>query len=237
MSYTKQIIGFTSDAGALEKLLRFIQFSAQILASYTSERAAWLLLRSQLALGRRYFRWFRFLDCFSKAYESFNSTEARGTGFMGALLVGKWGFMGAYLGLESLAILDVMGVWPAHEWGQFCLLEGSRLWFYALVCSIIWQLCVLYLPSKAGNASSTGTEAKSKGSHGKANSKEKDSTAKLRAAESRMRTLTKRRLAADAFDLFLPGAVTGWIPAAPETVGFAGVASTTLGLMEMWDKF
>lgn len=93
-------------------------------------------------------------------------------------------------------------------------------------------------PSKAGSVTSTGTEEKPKGGQGMATGKDKkEEAATARTAEVKRRTLTKRRLATDAFDLFLPGAITGWIPVSSETVGFAGVVSTTLGLMEIWNIF
>ncbi len=54
-------------------------------------------------VGRRYFRFFKFLECFSKALECFYAAS----GVMGLLEVGKWSFLGVYLFLESLTIVSV----------------------------------------------------------------------------------------------------------------------------------
>src|SRR3954466_1590442 len=61
--------------------------------------------RIQLAnkvLGRRYFRFFRFLDCFAKSLASFHENE----GLDVLLGTGKWSCMGIYLGLESITIVS-----------------------------------------------------------------------------------------------------------------------------------
>jgi len=48
--------------------------------------------------ARRYFRFFKFLDCFSRGLSFFYGDE---------ILEGlKWSFMGLYLGLESLTIVS-----------------------------------------------------------------------------------------------------------------------------------
>ena len=58
-------------------------------------------------VGRRYFRFFKWLDCFSKAFEAFYTSE----GVSGVLEVGKWSCMGAYLFLESVTIVSS----PSHN--------------------------------------------------------------------------------------------------------------------------
>jgi hypothetical protein len=111
---------------ALEKILRFLQSLSQILAVYAAtveDAKTWWLLRTQFALGvcfhrstteaheadilnagRRYFRFFKFLDSFSKAFDSFYATD----GVVGVLEVGKWSCLGAYLFLESLTIVSAL---------------------------------------------------------------------------------------------------------------------------------
>jgi hypothetical protein len=54
------------------------------------------------------------------------------------------------------------------------------------------------------------------------------------AKENRLRG-AKRRLISDGFDLFVPGSVTGWVPASPAVVGFATIISTVLSSKEIWD--
>ena len=63
-------------------------------------------------LGRRYFRFFKFLDCFEKAYECFVNGE-------GVVVVGKWSFLGCYLGLESLTIVSLFSLLIASLLGGF----------------------------------------------------------------------------------------------------------------------
>lgn len=48
-------------------------------------------------------RFFKFLECFSKAFESFYAS----VGAKGVLEVGKWSCLGAYLFLESLTIVSL----------------------------------------------------------------------------------------------------------------------------------
>jgi hypothetical protein len=46
-----------------------------------------------------------------------------------------------------------------------------------------------------------------------------------------------RSIVTDASDLFLPGAVTGWLATGPVTVGVATVVSTVLSSKDIWDKY
>jgi len=120
--------------GGLEKILRLLQSVAQIIAFQSvnpHDVIFWMHIRKQFALGtsplislyflppasglgiganfrtgRRYFRFFRFLDCFSKAQELFNNA----TGWEDLVFgVGKWSMLGAYMGLESLTVVSFRG--------------------------------------------------------------------------------------------------------------------------------
>lgn len=111
-------------SGALEKILRLLQSIFQILAAFAPDitsQSRCLLLRRQFALGRRHFRFFKFLDCFRKAYAVLgNVREDKGAehGWQDSgirtedvevvLGVGKWGFMGAYLGCESATFVGFL---------------------------------------------------------------------------------------------------------------------------------
>lgn len=79
---------------------------------------------TRLSIGRRYFRFFKFLDCFSKAYDAFYS----GSGLGGVLLVGKWSCMGGYLILESSTIVSSR----AWVWGKVLMREECSwmLWVF-----------------------------------------------------------------------------------------------------------
>lgn len=185
-----------------------------------------------ICVGRRYFRFFKFLDCFSKASECLHAAS----GVVGLLEIGKWSFMGGYLFLESLTIvsmsrffllpvlieeqLDTMGVWPS-PWAELFTLEGNKLWFYSLVCSILLGWLQLY----AGDVEvKGGTDKKAKG--------------KKHSVQARKKGLggVKRRMVVDGFDLFIPGFVTGWIVTTHAFVGFAGAISTVLSSKDIWDR-
>lgn len=115
-----------------------------------------------------------------------------------------------------------MGVW-AVPWAEACLVEGNKCWFYSLVCSILLGILQLY----AGDG-----EAKS-GSDEKGKGKEKK-----QSVEAKKENISgvKRRLVADGFDLFIPGAVTGWIVTSHAFVGFATMVSTVLSSKDIWDR-
>ncbi|KAH6723997.1 peroxisomal biogenesis factor 11 [Leptodontidium sp. 2 PMI_412] len=224
MGFFKNFIRFTSDATALEKILRLFQSLCQILAAYAislEDAATWLQLRTQFALGRRYFRFFRFLECFSKAYDCFHGVD----GVRGVLAVCKWSCLGGYMFLESVTILDAMGYWPTAL-AKTCLLEGNKFWFYSLVCSIIWGLLQLVDVSSERyvdeDESSSETEVKAR--H------------QFELKRKRRMDAIKTRLVIDGFDLLTPGFVTGWIRTSISVVGFSSVVSTVLSLREIWDR-
>ena len=111
-------------AAALERILRLLQALSQVLVAYSlsiEDAKVWLHLRKQFALGtkpllsrksslsadnfvlgRRYFRFFKFLECFSKAW----SYLYESTGIDALLGTGKWSCQGIYLACESLTIVS-----------------------------------------------------------------------------------------------------------------------------------
>jgi len=221
----QQLIRLTNDAGALEKILRLLQSISQVLAAYSitaEDTQTWLLLRRQFALGRRYIRFFRWIDCLAKAYTVF----CEETGLVAVLGVGKWSCMGAFLFLESLTILDVVGVWQA-EWTKQCLIEANKFWFYALVFSLLWGLVQLFALNHV-HSDQEKTESSSD-----------EAIATQRRAENEQRQKgadIRRRLVVDGFDLLIPGHVTGWISTSTATTGIAGSISTVLSMKDVWDK-
>lgn len=62
-------------------------------------------------MGRRFFRFFRFLGQFTKAIEVIGGVNER-SGFLSVLQVGKFSFMGAYLGLESATLVSLFSYSP-----------------------------------------------------------------------------------------------------------------------------
>ncbi|KAI1757952.1 NADH-ubiquinone oxidoreductase [Xylaria castorea] len=112
-------------------------------------------LKSQLALARRYFRLFRFLESFHAAQKiylsltsSSSSTGGKEKGSKGgrenvALWLDVFGrtFNGMYLLLEASTIADVQGIPGLAVWGpeleRAVAVEGQRFWLFSLVCGVL----------------------------------------------------------------------------------------------------
>ncbi|KAI1356033.1 hypothetical protein F5Y01DRAFT_268321 [Xylaria sp. FL0043] len=115
-------------------------------------------LRVQLALARRYFRLFRFLESFlaaQKIYASLSSSRstsrsvASGSGPVAprwettALWIDVFGrtFNGMYLLLEASTILDAQRIQGLAVWGSELegkvFVEGQRFWFFSLACGVL----------------------------------------------------------------------------------------------------
>jgi hypothetical protein len=216
-----------STAG-LEKTLRFLQGLSQIILAYTlspTAAAPWFQARKQFALGippplllqksslitcpgRRYLRFFKFIDAFAQASKAFNSS----TGIAAILDVGKWSCLGIYLFLESCTITAAMEIHPPStstptSWAPTLLLEANKFWLYALLFSLASSLLTLLSPSKPQRSTSI----------------------------SPTHPLAKKILT-DACDLLIPGSITGWAPTSPAIVGAAMVVSTALGSEEIWRR-
>jgi len=224
----KQFIRFGSDAAGLEKLLRLLQSLCQILAAYAlvaDEVRVWMLLRRQFGVGRRFLRFFRWVGCFEKAWACFmESGEGRGIKML--LEVGRWGFLGLYMGLESATILDTLLV-RTTSFGEMCTLEGNKFWFYSLVCSIAWGVWEVW-----------GTygemEVVEKGKEEEVEVEKRLANMKTARGAKRKRIVLK--IVSDGFDLFVPGHVTGWIATSPATAGMASVVSTLLSSRDIWER-
>ncbi|KAH7419106.1 peroxisomal biogenesis factor 11 [Cadophora sp. MPI-SDFR-AT-0126] len=233
MGFYKNVIRFTKDTTALEKVLRLFQSVCQILAAYAlsiESATRWLHLRAQFALGRRYFRFFRFLECFSKAYDCFYTID----GMRGVLALGKWSCLGAYLFLESVTILDAMGYWPTPL-ASTCLFEGNKFWFYSLVCSILWGLLQYVDIRSEGSEVASKKAGENPGAETSSDLERKGRQAFDLNQKAKMDSI-KTKLVIDVFDLLSPGFVTGWIKTSASVVGFSSVVSTVLSLKEIWDR-
>lgn len=57
-----------------------------------------------ILVGRRYFRYLKFIDCFSIANEAFQKFVA-GEGILSLLEFGKWSCLGMYLTFEATTIV------------------------------------------------------------------------------------------------------------------------------------
>ncbi|KAI1638271.1 peroxisomal biogenesis factor 11 [Biscogniauxia mediterranea] len=174
MSYTfEQFIRFTTDSVGLERTFRLFQAIAQILSSFAlpfdlliyavgltaygppspaAARIVLLALRQRLALARRFFRLFRFLESFNgaqKLYATVSATQGPRAGSAKPAWVQSdvWldilgrTFNGMYLLLEASTMVDALkidslAIWTP-EWEQRITVEGQRFWLFSLVCGVI----------------------------------------------------------------------------------------------------
>lgn len=123
---------FMNDAAALEKTLRLLQGIAQlsvsIFASVETDEAAQLVdisgaLRKHFALGRRYFRIFKWIDCALVAADALRDNEAvvesEREGVLALLNVAKWSYLGMFLFTEAFTIVRLCS--------RFCLFSHRQL--------------------------------------------------------------------------------------------------------------
>ncbi|KAH8888572.1 hypothetical protein GQ53DRAFT_748959 [Thozetella sp. PMI_491] len=194
---------FGTDAFGLERTLRMVQAFIQILISFSFVQnlffalVAWASpptashldrvgtvsilreLRSRVAVTRRFFRFFRFLDSFQAAYKLLYPARP-GTGdSRGAELwldVSGRSFNGMYLLLEASTLAEALAVPGLSVWGpelsQKINVEAQRFWFFALLCGIATGLIRLvklhaYAPvPETGEGFGDGRKPGGQGEHG-----------------------------------------------------------------------
>jgi hypothetical protein len=138
----------------------------------------------------------------------------------------KYTFLGLYFFMEMFTITDVMGL-TRLESGPWVVIESNRFWFYALMCSMlsaVWE--GLFAGEKQQRL--VAEKEKKKG--------RKESAEKRVVSSGPKRGLPYKQLVIDGCDLFIPGAVVGWMPFSPLTVGVAMAISTLLQLGDMWPR-
>lgn len=132
-----------------------------------------------------------------------------------------------------------MEVWPT-PWAKTLFLESNKLWFYSLVCSILGSVVQFFnqeLETSNTSKDSKSTENHSGGSAVKTRSQRANDAEKRSEGASHAQWVRLvRSVVTDACDLFIPGAVTGWLVTSPLTVGVVTVISTTLSSKDIWDK-
>jgi hypothetical protein len=126
----------------------------------------------------------------------------------------------------------MMGVWTS-PWAEFLMVEGNKFWFYALIVSIFGELYELWYVCFSGSQPAATTKSRTSEKSSTASSKEK--TKRQWEKRSKIKGIALR-IVADATDLFVPGAVTGWIPMDPGVVGIATMVSTVLSSRDLWER-
>ncbi|GIZ41654.1 hypothetical protein CKM354_000495300 [Cercospora kikuchii] len=234
----QSVVRFSEDAAALEKTLRGLQGFVTIavgLAQSQEDIDFWLKLRSQFALGRRYFRLLKWHPCWK------NASSAAGNPDFGSLRrtleVIKFGFLGMYFFLEMFTITNALGA-TNYEWGPRVQMEANKCWFYSISVSIFLCLYTWLMPEPLPEQSNGKAEHISRGE--KADTATSDTptaasttkTAKSWAPDPKFKT----QLLIDFSDVVVPGAAVGWIPVGPITVGIASTISTFTTGRQIWNR-
>jgi hypothetical protein len=133
-----------------------------------------------------------------------------------------------------------MDVWPT-PWAKVCFVEANKLWFYSLVCSILGSVVQFSAGDREKELEGKDTKSKEKSSKPDTvktrSQRAKDAEKRAEVSNTQWPRLM-RSIVTDASDLFIPGAVTGWlVMGGPVTVGVATVVSTVLSSKDIWDKY
>ncbi|KAJ0425065.1 peroxisomal biogenesis factor 11 [Aspergillus carlsbadensis] len=218
----KQLATFTRQTAGLEKTLRLIQATSQVVGELSDDRSIarqWLTARDQLALGRRYFRLLDFYGCFERAHALMSSGTSSQGAILGTMEMAEYTFLGLYLLLENLTILHDMNVYHV-SWYRPLLTEANKFWFYALILSITRATWGLLFTSSPSPSQSESEKQKGKG--------------KAPVAAGPTKPALVKRIVIDACDLTLPGSFIGWVPVTGLQIGIAMVVSTLLAAHGIW---
>ncbi|KAE8386265.1 peroxisomal biogenesis factor 11 [Aspergillus alliaceus] len=233
LSLINQFSNFTRTTAGLEKTLRLIQSLAQIVLELDTDPTSttqWGTAKSQLALTRRFFRFFAFIDCFDRVYDLLGGRGGGGGQgpFMTLVEIGRWSCLGLYFVLEDLTILHAMNVYHV-SWNMPVLVEAYKFWFYALSLSIfgaVWGLLFTSSPSPG----KTG---------GNGNKKGGKNAVKVARGDERHRAERRvlvKRIVVDGCDLLIPGVFVGWMNASELMVGVTMVVSTVVSGGDVWGR-
>ncbi|KAJ6086283.1 peroxin-11B Pex11B-Penicillium chrysogenum [Penicillium sp. IBT 16267x] len=227
---SSKLTRFVNNGAGLEKTLRLIQSLAQIAAVFTVGSTAVRLTTTklQLALTRRFFRFFGFLQSFERV-----STLLTNGGFgsvAGWIDLAKWTCFGLYYVLEDLTMLHAMGVY-AVPWEERVMREANTFWFYAISFSLVGSVYALLFSGAAEQ------KAKSKDSEKKINEK----TGKVEKAEKAENpapgvsaSVLMKQIVVDGCDILLPATLLGWYHPGDLVVGGTMVLSTLLTGSSIW---
>ncbi|PWY70910.1 hypothetical protein BO70DRAFT_124496 [Aspergillus heteromorphus CBS 117.55] len=252
---------FTRTTPGLEKTLRLFQSFCVLALQLDLHLDAVVVARcgvarSQLALTRRFLRFFNFIDCFNKAFalvggssrsvslspgkqtKGLGSSSASGStaGFKSALEICKWGCFGLYFLLEDVTLLHATGIYPLPSpLNKTVLTEANKFWFYALVFSLLgaWWGVLFPTTSSSPGSSSKGTKS---GKKAKSSEKKRSPSAPLVSVSSTRLDVWAvfKRVLVDACDLLIPGMFLGWVDVSELGVGVGMVVSTVVSGWEIW---
>ncbi|KAJ5173479.1 uncharacterized protein N7500_001410 [Penicillium coprophilum] len=220
----QQFSRFVKSGAGLEKTLRLIQCVSQVVAALTVSSALAMQLTTvklQLALARRYFRFFGFIDSFERMFALLG--KGGFSSVAGVLELAKCTCFGLYFVLEDLTTLHAMGVYTV-PWNGRMMDQANTFWFYALSFSVagaIWSLLV-------GPAEQP---FKKNGKKKNRKTSEKAPPVKATAAPARV-----KQIVVDGCDLLIPLELLGWMPTGDVVVGSTMVLSTLLTAQDIWAR-
>ncbi|KIX04866.1 uncharacterized protein Z518_05737 [Rhinocladiella mackenziei CBS 650.93] len=162
----------------IEKTLKLLQSLSQIgeAVAFPSPKAVqWTTAKNQSALARRYFRLFKWIDCWTLAHNQYSThlgvqpslnekkeitspPKAAGDNIRAALTVTKWSLLGIYLFMEMFTITNAMFI-TSYWWGPTLQLESLKFWFYSIAVSILLSLYKIYLLGSSPSPTSSFSDA------------------------------------------------------------------------------
>ncbi|OAX78905.1 hypothetical protein ACJ72_06784 [Emergomyces africanus] len=245
-SLLKQFTNYTNSGVGLENFLRLVQSICQVIsvsAVSAVEAQPWTIAWTNLALSRRYFRYFQFIDCFERTWSVFSGQDAATAGgyLLRTMAVGEWSCLGGYLLLEAFTILDALNIYPT-PWAEQVLLDSYKFWFFSMVFAsvgITWQLFMPVSSKSEETKPNDVKEGDEKESSRKANKESKPSESEVTVAGSNANANTVRlltELVALGCDILIPAQALGWLNVDDLTVSSAAVLSTLLMGKEKWVK-
>ncbi|EEH19524.1 hypothetical protein PABG_01843 [Paracoccidioides brasiliensis Pb03] len=212
-SLLKQFSNYTNSGLGLENFLRLIQSICQVVSvtiASAAESEPWTIAWKNLALSRRYFRYFQFIDCFERAWAVLWGQDASPAG----------GYM-----LRTIA-LDALNIYPC-PWAERVLLESYKLWFYSMVfgiAGITWQLFGPASSSTNQDTKPNGTNQEIEKNGSRKGREDTSDGSNVNANACRLVT----EMVALGCDILIPGQALGWIDVSYLTVSSAAILSTLL---------
>ncbi|GLI75767.1 hypothetical protein PoHVEF18_004030 [Penicillium ochrochloron] len=224
---------FLHSGAGLEKTLRLIQSLAQIAAVFSvgSTAVRFTTAKLQLALTRRFFRFFGFIESFQRVSALLSKDGM--SSVPGWLDLAKWTCFGLYFLLEDLTILHAMDVYLV-PWEQRVMKEANTFWFYALSFSLAGSVFALLFSTSVEPASKAKDQKTRK--NGAKAEKEKVEAVTNEKADAPKTAALVRQIVVDGCDLFLPAALLGWMPTGDLVIGSTMVLSTVLTGREIWKR-
>ncbi|KAJ5175802.1 uncharacterized protein N7482_001679, partial [Penicillium canariense] len=218
-----QFSRFVNSGAGLEKTLRLIQSVALIAAVFTGGSTAvrFTTAKLQLALTRRFFRFFGFIGSFQHV-SALLKKEGLGS-VPGWLDLAKSTCFGLYFLLEDLTILHAMDVYRV-PWEERVMREANTFWFYALSFSLAGAVYGLLFSGSGGQASQVKDQ------------KEKAEAVAVVKTDAPDTSDLVRQIVVNFCDLLIPAKFLGWIPTGDLVLGVTMVLSTLLTGREIWKR-